>query len=497
MKKVYVCMSLIAAIALVSVGLFAGEASATTLAQDWGAVVFVGEIAKALKQQRGELYDQLKALHQTAEDEDRDLNEEEQATFDETKAAISALDRRIDRAETLEQESVANMVPAAGTVGQLILPPQMARGPAPKHFDGPTAREDAYRSGMWIAAAIHKSPEAQAWCAEHGVSLARAGKEWFEDGDSERPKGALTSGVNTSGGFLVPSEFDTAIIKVREQYGAFRRWAEVVPMSSDVQDVPRESSELTAYPVGENEALTESEGGWDMVTMVARKWGVMTRWSTELNEDAIISMADDLAEKIGRAFAYAEDNAGFNGDGSSTYHGIVGVRTKMIDGSHDSSFVQAASGIDTFAEIDAATLSAVKAQVHESVADPRWYCSRQFKALVFDRLAMAAGGISKVEVGGKPNDAYDGDPVLVSSLLPKTTGDLSDVIMALYGDMRPAVKLGTRRGTMIATSSERYFELDQLAIKGTQRFDINAHTLVAYDHAGTAIGGTLIGLKGN
>ena len=67
----------------------------------------------------------------------------------------------------------------------------------------------------------------------------------------------------------------------------------------------------------------------------------------------------------------------------------------------------------------------------------------------------------------------------------------------MKGEMGRAVKLGTRGGRMISVSSERYWDIDQLAIKGTQRFDINAHTLVAYDHAGAAIGGALIGLKGN
>jgi hypothetical protein len=51
--------------------------------------------------------------------------------------------------------------------------------------------------------------------------------------------------------------------------------------------------------------------------------------STELAEDAVISIADDLAQEMGYAFAVAEDAAGWTGDGTSTYGGIRGVKTKL------------------------------------------------------------------------------------------------------------------------------------------------------------------------
>ena len=35
--------------------------------------------------------------------------------------------------------------------------------------------------------------------------------------------------------------------------------------------------------------------------------------------------------------------------------------------------------------------------------------------------------------------------------------------------------MGTRRGVSIQVDSSRYFEYDQLAIRGTERFDINYH----------------------
>ena len=105
----------------------------------------------------------------------------------------------------------------------------------------------------------------------------------------------MSVGVNTAGGFTVPEEMSSAIIDLREEYGVFRRESKVVPMSADTKTVPRRTSGLTAYFVDENSAVTESTKGWDQVMLVARKIAALAKYSSELDEDSIISMADDLA----------------------------------------------------------------------------------------------------------------------------------------------------------------------------------------------------------
>jgi HK97 family phage major capsid protein len=53
---------------------------------------------------------------------------------------------------------------------------------------------------------------------------------------------AQAEGVNTAGGFLVPSEFETAIIDLREEYGLFRNECRMVPMGSDSMTIPRRAA---------------------------------------------------------------------------------------------------------------------------------------------------------------------------------------------------------------------------------------------------------------
>lgn len=354
-----------------------------------------------------------------------------------------------------------------------IVAPNYAAMRTPKHFLGPTAREDAYQSGMWFRSVLYGDPNAQAWCRANGVTLARAASE----------------SVNTAGGFIVPTILETAIIDLRERFGVFRRIARNWPMASDNHIIPVSVSGLTANPVGENEEISESQKVWADVELTARKWGILTKYSTELAEDAVIQLADDLVSEIARAYAEAEDNAGFNGDGTSTFHSIQGINIKLIDGTHDASIVDGAAGIDTFVEIDNTDLTNMMGQLPEIPGiQPAWICSRLAWATVFSRLAAASGGNTIETIAGQPQMAYLGSPIIIAQKMPRVATSLAASIMLLYGDMNMASLFGDRRGLTITVSMEVFFKDDAIGIRGTERFDINNHGLGDNTNPGPIIG---------
>src|SRR5205085_2587133 len=124
--------------------------------------------------------------------------------------------------------------------------------------------------------AIFDDADARQWCRDNGVTVAKAQSE----------------GVNSAGGFLVPTPMMDAIIDLREEFGVFRKSAQIIPMSSDTLAWPRRTGGLTANFIGEAVSVTESSATWDNVNLVAKKLGVLTRISTELSEDALVSIAD-------------------------------------------------------------------------------------------------------------------------------------------------------------------------------------------------------------
>lgn len=344
-----------------------------------------------------------------------------------------------------------------------------------RNFRGSNAVENAYKSGQWILANLYGNERAKRWCRNNGV------------GRPEEMR-AMSTIVNTLGGFLVPDEMEQAIIDLREEYGVFRREARVRSMGSDTLSVPRRTSGLTTYWPGEGSAITASDKGFDSVTLVAKKLAALAVYSSEVAEDAVVNIADDLAGEIAYAFAVKEDLCGFAGDGSATYGSIVGLKHKFYGNTTFKGYVPAASSHDTFAEIDNDDLTSLMGALPQFAGmNPKWYCSKPCYALAFGALMAAAGGNTMTDLAGKMVPSYLGYPIVVSQAIETSTADISGYPLLYFGDLSMAATLGSRREIRLAVSSEYKFAEDQIAIKGTQRFDINVHDVGDATQAGPIV----------
>jgi len=461
-----------------------------------------------LKQERSALLSQAEALLDAADLAGRELSEDDQAKYDAIVERVEAMNKDIERREKLEAVAApANAAPAqpqrpqpSGAIPDDEIEPAGMPRATIRPTDGgnrveipraygrlvafdktPKGHEAAYRAGMWIRATLYGDVHAMDWCRRNGVGT----------------RAALGGGVNTSGGALVPEEMERAIIEIRETHGLFRRVCRVAPMGSDTLNVPRRVGGVTAYFVGENTAGTESDASWDNVSLVAKKLMVLTRMSSELNEDAVIDLADKMAEEIGIAFAEKEDQSGFNGDGTSTYGGIVGATVKALDAAHTKAKVTAAgsaNSCDTLDEVTGDHLLAMMGAVHPA-AKPgsAWFCSPSAQELVFNAIKIAGGGNTRDMLAGDDVPRFLGYPIYVSSFLPDDpTEDLSAKVMLGFGNMRMAATLGNRRGIRVALSTEKHWDEDQIGVKGTERFDINVH-----DMGTTTVKSPLVWLVGN
>ena len=330
--------------------------------------------------------------------------------------------------------------------------------------------EAAYRSGMWAMAMLFGDQEAARWCKDYGVRVMTG----------------TTPGTTS----VVPDEMVLPIIDLREQFGVARRYCYVHPMSSDTATIPRRKSGVDAYFVGRTDATTESDGDFDDVQLVAREVAALTRISKSYANDAAINLADHLAMEMAYAFAVKEDDCLFNGDGTSTYGGIQGIRSKILS---KAGAIAAASGHDTFAEIDHDDLVNVIGALPEYPGiNPRWYSSKRANALVFQALKTAAGGNTARDLEGRPMNEYLGDEIIISQSMPQVVTALNAVAMLVYGDLNMGVTFGDRQGFEIEVLRERYAEYRQIGIQAVERFDINVHGVGDASNAGpiTALIGT-------
>ena len=417
-----------------------------------------------------------------AEGLQRDLTEEESKEFNESVALRDKLSKQLQLRQSVDAFD-----------SQLTTPPTLKRQPENpndenrefakpkargtlKYMKGADAIERAHRAGRFYLACMGHA-NSRRWCERNGIAIQ------FVADRGEREIRLHQENVNTTGGYLVPDEVDADLIDLREQFGVFRRFARRSPMSSDTKSRRRRTGGLTAYFVGEAAQGTESTKSWDTVSLTAKKLMILSTITNELREDAVVDIGDDLSGEIAYAFAEKEDDCGFNGDGTSTYGGIVGVRNALRNLSATRAdisglFVGADNVWSGLLLTDFEQVTA-RLPVYADTPNVRWFAHKKFFHTVMLRLELAAGGNTAANIAAGQGPTFLGYPVEFVQKMPKAEAD--DQVCALLGDLRLAADFGDRRLTTIMFSEHAtvggvsVFEYDEMAVRGTERFDINVH----------------------
>lgn len=448
----------------------------------------MSRLQAALKRKAAIVKD-MEGLLSAAEKENRDLSEAEKTAYDKHEAELGspaadgkaatgiyadiAREERLAAHERFEVKAITN---PGGTTDALSGEAKKIRiegiHTRPTYFK---SAEDAYLSGRYLRAALTKNPDDIQWCREHGVGMLAA-------------SGAHSSSNNASSGVFVPEPMLNTIIELREQYGSLRPNVMKITMTSDTLAIPRWVSGLTVYYPGENTDITASKTAHNMVSLTARKYAALAVYPQELINDAVISFADLFAHEVAEAFSKAEDTNGFLGDGTSTYAGTTGIITKLNDGSHDASIFTAAAGNTGYETLDLVDFNGMQAKLPKYArANAKWYISSVGYDLSMARLKYAAGGNDSAAIAGSTGLSFLGSPVELVQVLNSTAGAQASTALFCYGDLSKGVMLGDRMAVSISADSSRYFEADQIAMKATQRIDINPHSLGNNSTAGPVI----------
>ena len=343
------------------------------------------------------------------------------------------------------------------------------------------AAEDGFKFACYLADRFWKAPWAKRRMKEILHSDTRA----------------QTESSNSAGGALVPGQYANYIIRLVEEYGVWLKESFVVPMTSDHMIIPRRVSGLTTYNVGENTAITESSAAFDNVTLTAKKLGVLATYSSELSEDAALSVVDLLTNEMALAAASKIDEVGFSGDGSNSDFGIQGLLGK-VEALTSSYWAQyRLVPINTFAEFTSASLGTLQSRVAEfAKPNGKFYGSPQAIETGIGGVLQGMGGVTIAEASGSIPMRFNGYPCVKSHYLrEESSGTVSDdLAMIFFGDLRKASTTGIRRQFEIAESRDRYFLEDQIALRGTLRFDINIHDLGGLSATGHTTKGPIAAL---
>ncbi len=407
----------------------------------------------------------------TCTEEKRDMSPDELAKQDELTSECDRLLNNIEsyqKIEAIDARKLASKRTVKPEEGRVVQPTSETRVEFPRAqhklvaFRGTNAEKNAYASGKWCAAHLFNDEKSRTWCREHGIESR-----------------VMSEGVMAKGGATVPDVMENAIIDLRDEYGMARRECNFIAMSSDVQTVARRTGGVTAYFPSELEATTVSDMAWDNVNLVAKEVSALTYVSKSLQEDSIINMADKIAEEIAFAFAVKEDECLVDGDGTNTYGGITGFRAKLIDGNHAGAIIEATANDDQFAEL-------LQADIISMIAPLAKFANRDAKLRISPygwgaailRLLAAANGNAISDINNGSSRQYMGFPVIVEPAMPgKAATNYNDLVMFTFGNLKQAATFGSRRGVTIEVDTSRRLEFRQLAILGTERFDIVVHDL--------------------
>lgn len=139
----------------------------------------------------------------------------------------------------------------------------------------------------------------------------------WDDARAERVLAAHSGASGVNGGHLIPTLLSTQLIDLaRNQTRVLQAGATVVPMANRTLDVPRWITDPTVAWRGEEQAINESQGGLDKITLQAKTLAGLAKASRELLEDTDIDKQLEFA--FASAVALAWDMAALYGTGANS-----------------------------------------------------------------------------------------------------------------------------------------------------------------------------------
>lgn len=131
--------------------------------------------------------------------------------------------------------------------------------------------------------------------------------------------------TDPDGGYLLAKPFLAELFVLFEEFGVARSVFRPIPMSGQTLDLKNIASKPTAWWVDECQLIPETcmQFGDDQLTN--KKLGAIGTWCNEFEDDAAIAWLPTFQQLLAQAFTEKEDDAAFNGDGTSAFGGFTGV----------------------------------------------------------------------------------------------------------------------------------------------------------------------------
>ena len=390
-----------------------------------------------------DISNEMEAISNVALEGEGSLSEEDNTQIDALNAEFSSLETERERLEKIQAAkariAAAKLTPAAVAAvaepeieKEAPLIPAQVKAQNSKVF---ASSEDAYKSGMWLAA-LGGNREAKQFVASQNETNAGEGIE------------------------TVPTPLSNALQNLLEEYGSARQLCRRVAMGALTWTVPKVIGHAAISFPNEEGAISDDQMTFEQVTLTAKKMAGLVKISSELVEDSIINIVDEVTRDLAYGMAEAEDKALFVGN--AIYPGGIEGDSSVLGNT--------VVGVSSIALTD---LTALVAKLPNFSGIRREWCFNRslFYGQIRDIL-NAAGGNAMVDIESGQRPSLFGFPVNLVEAMPGNAASTSGDLLATFGDIGTSHYFGDRRNLSFRVLDQLYANTDQIGIQATQRIDI-------------------------
>lgn len=239
-----------------------------------------------LREKRAKLWDKTKAFLDEKKNEKGLLSPEDTATYEQMEQEVLAFGKEIDR---LERQCLMDLELSKATNSVIVGQPYKEK-------------DDSTKTGF--ASNAYKE------------SMLTALRSNFRRVDN-----VLQEGVDTDGGYLVPTEYDNRLIQGLEEENIMRKLSTIIKTGAERKINIAATTPAAAW-IDEGGQLTFGNAKFDQINLDAHKLHVAVKVTEELLYDNVFNLENYILDKFARALANAEEDAFLNGDGVGKPTGI-------------------------------------------------------------------------------------------------------------------------------------------------------------------------------
>jgi HK97 family phage major capsid protein len=397
---------------------------------------------------KAEIEDRLVDLEAMAAHEEATVEglEEIKASVEELKAELASS----ERFEQLREEIVAERTAAAQAAVQ---PPVEVEE---------VQAEDHKEEEMKLPAVVATSRTRHFASAEDAFVSGKAILAMAGDNGAQQFMNDLSTGGSNGESNTIPAPLSNALINLIEDYGVARQACKRIVMTQNTWDVPKLNGHVSINYTGEAQSISSSDVSFGQVSLVAKKMTALSKVSSEMTEDSIISVMDVIVEDMARQIALEEDK--------NLFLGVSGGLLETVDAVKGNTAIaeRTVANVGAIALSDLTALTVATGNPIVGARNEWWINPTLFHGAIRD-LLLAAGGNTQSVIEGGQRPTLLGYPVNFVNVLDGASASASDSLLCVFGDVNQACYFGERRGLNFRVLNELYANTDQVGVQCTQR----------------------------